>query len=478
MKKILLPCLLAALTLVACQKQKVMEPAATADGTEAAKAQVAAATTSAAEKKQVPEKEINTAVKLQNKVTAPVQKLSAEALRYIYLGVRAVNDGALPNVLHYENDKIYYMCRKVSDDMQRVIRQEWCNNNNNKKFTDAEQEVRYRSLGQMSDTQKRYIGVYDCQNKTKKEMIIADWCAMSKVSATCPVEDNQIIMVYVADSSGSLIHTKVVLFDLDKKTQETIAEYQTFNAFSKIKRLSQDEFLILLAERQQDKNGIKPENKQLAIVYNHKTKKTTEIYQGETMSEKSQDVFAFDCYKDKIYLLMHKLNAGKLQSYLRTLDKNGKQLNEIALPALAKYDSPNQLAVDLLFADDVMFVQFETKRPDLKANQPVVAVLRKSGDNYLLQNTSSMNISSIPKTHPVGTGPYMLLQDKEEESGTQQFYAYYPDKNVFDLVDTQLKYTKTQGNITNWRNDNKQLLFQYIDFNNKADYYLAEIPEK
>lgn len=478
MKKILLPCLLAALTLVACQKQKVMEPAATADGTEAAKAQVAAATTSAAEKKQVPEKEINTAVKLQNKVTAPVQKLSAEALRYIYLGVRAVNDGALPNVLHYENDKIYYMCRKVSDDMQRVIRQEWCNNNNNKKFTDAEQEVRYRSLGQMSDTQKRYLGVYDCQNKTKKEMIIADWCAMSKVSATCPVEDNQIIMVYVADSSGSLIHTKVVLFDLDKKTQETIAEYQTFNAFSKIKRLSQDEFLILLAERQQDKNGIKPENKQLAIVYNHKTKKTTEIYQGETMSEKSQDVFAFDCYKDKIYLLMHKLNAGKLQSYLRTLDKNGKQLNEIALPALAKYDSPNQLAVDLLFADDVMFVQFETKRPDLKANQPVVAVLRKSGDNYLLQNTSSMNISSIPKTHPVGTGPYMLLQDKEEESGTQQFYAYYPDKNVFDLVDTQLQYTKTQGNITNWRNDNKQLLFQYIDFNNKADYYLAEIPEK
>lgn len=479
MKKILLPCLLAALTLVACQKQKVMEPAATADGTEAAKAQVAAATTSAAEKKQVPEKEINTAVKLQNKVTAPVQKLSAEALRYIYLGVRAVNDGALPNVLHYENDKIYYMCRKVSDDMQRVIRQEWCNNNNNKKkFTDAEQEVRYRSLGQMSDTQKRYLGVYDCQNKTKKEMIIADWCAMSKVSATCPVEDNQIIMVYVADSSGSLIHTKVVLFDLDKKTQETIAEYQTFNAFSKIKRLSQDEFLILLAERQQDKNGIKPENKQLAIVYNHKTKKTTEIYQGETMSEKSQDVFAFDCYKDKIYLLMHKLNAGKLQSYLRTLDKNGKQLNEIALPALAKYDSPNQLAVDLLFADDVMFVQFETKRPDLKANQPVVAVLRKSGDNYLLQNTSSMNISSIPKTHPVGTGPYMLLQDKEGESGTQQFYAYYPDKNVFDLVDTQLKYTKTHGNVTNWRNDNKQLLFQYIDLNNKADYYLAEIPEK
>lgn len=477
MKKILLPCLLAALTLVACQKQKVMEPAATADGTEAAKAQVAAATTSAAEKKQVPEKEINTAVKLQNKVTAPVQKLSAEALRYIYLGVRAVNDGALPNVLHYENDKIYYMCRKVSDDMQRVIRQEWCNNNN-KKFTDAEQEVRYRSLGQMSDTQKRYLGVYDCQNKTKKEMIIADWCAMSKVSATCPVEDNQIIMVYVADSSGSLIHTKVVLFDLDKKTEETIAEYQTFNAFSKIKRLSQDEFLILLAERQQDKNGIKPESKQLAIVYNHKTKKTTEIYQGETMSEKSQDVFAFDCYKDKIYLLMHKLNAGKLQSYLRTLDKNGKQLNEIALPALAKYDSPNQLAVDLLFADDVMFVQFETKRPDLKANQPVVAVLRKSGDNYLLQNTSSMNISSIPKTHPVGTGPYMLLQDKEGESGTQQFYAYYPDKNVFDLVDTQLKYTKTQGNITNWRNDNKQLLFQYIDLNNKADYYLAEIPEK
>lgn len=478
MKKILLPCLLAALTLVACQKQKVMEPAATADGTEAAKAQVAAATTSAAEKKQVPEKEINTAVKLQNKVTAPVQKLSAEALRYIYLGVRAVNDGALPNVLHYENDKIYYMCRKVSDDMQRVIRQEWCNNNNKKKFTDAEQEVRYRSLGQMSDTQKRYLGVYDCQNKTKKEMIIADWCAMSKVSATCPVEDNQIIMVYVADSSGSLIHTKVVLFDLDKKTQETIAEYQTFNAFSKIKRLSQDEFLILLAERQQDKNGIKPENKQLAIVYNHKTKKTTEIYQGETMSEKSQDVFAFDCYKDKIYLLMHKLNAGKLQSYLRTLDKNGKQLNEIALPALAKYDSPNQLAVDLLFADDVMFVQFETKRPDLKANQPVVAVLRKSGDNYLLQNTSSMNISSIPKTHPVGTGPYMLLQDKEGESGTQQFYAYYPDKNVFDLVDTQLKYTKTHGNVTNWRNDNKQLLFQYIDLNNKADYYLAEIPEK
>lgn len=477
MKKILLPCLLAALTLVACQKQKVMEPAATADGTEAAKAQVAAATTSAAEKKQVPEKEINTAVKLQNKVTAPVQKLSAEALRYIYLGVRAVNDGALPNVLHYENDKIYYMCRKVSDDMQRVIRQEWCNNNN-KKFTDAEQEVRYRSLGQMSDTQKRYLGVYDCQNKTKKEMIIADWCAMSKVSATCPVEDNQIIMVYVADSSGSLIHTKVVLFDLDKKTQETIAEYQTFNAFSKIKRLSQDEFLILLAERQQDKNGIKPENKQLAIVYNHKTKKTTEIYQGETMSEKSQDVFAFDCYKDKIYLLMHKLNAGKLQSYLRTLDKNGKQLNEIALPALAKYDSPNQLAVDLLFADDVMFVQFETKRPDLKANQPVVAVLRKSGDNYLLQNTSSMNVSSIPKAHPGEREPYMLLQDKEGESGTQQFYAYYPDKNVFDLADTQLKYTKTQGNITNWRNDNKQLLFQYIDLNNKADYYLAEIPEK
>lgn len=478
MKKILLSCLFAALTLVACQKQKVMEPAATAARAEASKAQVAAATASAAEKKQVSEKEINTAVKLQNKVTSPVQKLSAEALRYIYLGVRAVNDGALPNVLHYENDKIYYMCRKVSDDMQRVIRQEWCNNNNNKKFTDAEQEVRYRSLGQMSDTQKRYLGVYDCQNKTKKEMIIADWCAMSKVSATCPVEDNQIIMVYVADSSGSLIHTKVVLFDLDKKTQETIAEYQTFNAFSKIKRLSQDEFLILLAERQQDKNGIKPENKQLAIVYNHKTKKTTEIYQGETMSEKSQDVFAFDCYKDKIYLLMHKLNAGKLQSYLRTLDKNGKQLNEIALPALAKYDSPNQLAVDLLFADDVMFVQFETKRPDLKANQPVVAVLRKSGDNYLLQNTSSMNISSIPKTHPVGTGPYMLLQDKEEESGTQQFYAYYPDKNVFDLVDTQLKYTKTQGNITNWRNDNKQLLFQYIDLNNKADYYLAEIPEK
>ena len=478
MKKILLPCLLAALTLVACQKQKVMEPAATAARAEASKAQVAAATASAAEKKQVSEKEINTAVKLQNKVTSPVQKLSAEALRYIYLGVRAVNDGALPNILHYENDKIYYMCRKVSDDMQRVIRQEWCNNNNNKKFTDAEQEVRYRSLGQMSDTQKRYLGVYDCQNKTKKEMIIADWCAMSKVSATCPVEDNQIIMVYVADSSGSLIHTKVVLFDLDKKTQETIAEYQTFNAFSKIKRLSQDEFLILLAERQQDKNGIKPENKQLAIVYNHKTKKTTEIYQGEIMSEKSQDVFAFDCYKDKIYLFMHKLNAGKLQSYLRTLDKNGKQLNEIALPALAKYDSPNQLAVDLLFADDVMFVQFETKRPDLKANQPVVAVLRKSGDNYLLQNTSSMNISSIPKTHPVGTGPYMLLQDKEGESGTQQFYAYYPDKNVFDLVDTQLKYTKTQGNITNWRNDNKQLLFQYIDFNNKADYYLAEIPEK
>lgn len=50
MKKILLPCLLAALTLVACQKQKVMEPAATADRTEAAKAQVAAATTAAAEK--------------------------------------------------------------------------------------------------------------------------------------------------------------------------------------------------------------------------------------------------------------------------------------------------------------------------------------------------------------------------------------------------------------------------------------------
>lgn len=215
MKKILLPCLLAALTLVACQKQKVMEPAATVDRTEAAKAQVAAATAGAAEKKQVFEKEINTPVKLRNKVAVPVQKLSAEALRYIYLGVRAVNDGALPNVLHYENDKIYYMCRKVSDDMQRVIRQEW--SNDKKKFTDAEQEVRYRFLGLMSDTQKHYLGVYDCQNKTKKEMSIADWCAMSTVSATCPVEDNQIIMVYVAGSSGAIIHTKIVLFDLDKK---------------------------------------------------------------------------------------------------------------------------------------------------------------------------------------------------------------------------------------------------------------------
>jgi len=35
MKKILLSCLFAALTLVACQKQKVMEPAATAARAEA-----------------------------------------------------------------------------------------------------------------------------------------------------------------------------------------------------------------------------------------------------------------------------------------------------------------------------------------------------------------------------------------------------------------------------------------------------------
>lgn len=145
MKKILLSCLFAALTLVACQKQKVMETVATADRTEPSNAQVAAATAGAAEKNQVPETEINTAVKLRDKVVAPLQKLNAEALRYVYLGVRAVNDGALPNVLHYENDKIYYMCRKVSDDMQRVIRQEW--RNDKKKFTDAEQEVRYRFLG-------------------------------------------------------------------------------------------------------------------------------------------------------------------------------------------------------------------------------------------------------------------------------------------------------------------------------------------
>lgn len=306
-------------------------------------------------------------------------------------------------------------------------------------------------------------------------MLVDDWHIMLADYATQVLPGNKLLVIYVSNGQDTKnnINTKIVVLDLDKQTQTTIAEYATFNALSAVKKLNDNEYAMLLTIITDEKQN---KTQQILLHLDSSNNQITEIYRGETMSEKSKDVFAFDCYDGKIYLLMHKLTDGKLTSFIKTVDNQGKELAEIELTALAKYQSPEQLAEDLYIEKDFAFVQFEGKGRAPEANNEPIVMLRRVGDTYEQQNISGMQIVNIPQVHRQGTEPlvmpkYML----DENTETYQYYAFSPETNTFDIWDTKAKREDGSHRALNVAN---QKLFIFASDQESNCKYVIATPAK
>lgn len=384
-----------------------------------------------------------------------LEEFKANDLFYTsYLGIRKVFPNTLPMPLAYQDGKLYYMSDRVPDGISKA---------------DLEHALKNSQIG----PERKYFGFYDVKTKEKQEMLLADWHLMSVDYATQVLPDNKLLVVYVSnDEQGKIkgIHTKIVVLDFKKQTQTTIAEYETFNGLSKVKKLNEHEYVMLLAiQVDKEKNA----TKQILLHFNSADNQVTELYRSEEMSENSQDVFAFDCFEEKIYLLMHKLNSGKLTTYLRTIDKQGKQLNEVELTCLAKYESPEQLVEDLFVEKDFIFVEFEAKGPSKGADNEPIAMLRFVEGNYELQNLDNMQIAKIPQVHRKNNEALVMpkyMQDEQKE--TYQYYAYFPEKNSYDIWDTKLK--REQGSHFALNVQNQQLLLFVSDQDANYQYYWAK----
>ncbi len=391
------------------------------------------------------------APQLRQTLSTEYKSIDAHALEYTsYLGIRKTFPHTLPVPLAYKNDKLFYMSYKVPEGMSK------------KEMDEAHKN---KQIG----PEINHFGYYDYKSKEKFEMPVKDWHMMSMNYATYILPDNRMLLVYVVNESKSKgIHSKVALLDFVQKTQTTLGEYETFNALSTIKKLNDEEVVLFLTV---ETNQKKDETKQIMLKYNCKENKLTEIYQGEVMSEKSKDIFAFTCTDGKIYLLMHQIQEGKLHSFLRCMDKYGKQIEEKPLNALSMYESPEQLAFDMLMDKDMLFVQFEGMAKSLGRKLPAVAILRKVGDDYQLQDTKSMQIDNIPfEPRQSATEPLLMRKTvKDDAKENYQYYAYYPEKNVYDLWD--LGYKRKDGSYSALNIQNKRLFVFRQDQDNKCSYY-------
>lgn len=451
-------------SLAACNQETVQTHTSTKTSknnataeTREAQAQVTT-TRKASDKTNEFAKFIKEAPKLSEKKELKMQELVAKELVYTsYLGLRKTFPNTLPMPLAYENEKIYYMSQRVPDDMSQA---------------DLENAIKNSQVG----PEKHYFGYYDVKKGEKHEIMVDDWHVMLADYATQVLPNNKLLVIYVSNGKNvknSNIDTKIVVLDLDKQTQTTIAEYATFNALSAVKKLNDNEYAMLLTIVTDEKQN---KTQQILLHFDSTKNQIKEIYRGETMSEKSKDVFAFDCYDGKIYLLMHKLNNGKLNTFLCTIDKEGKELTDVELTALAKYESPEQLVEDLYVEKDFLFVQFEGKGRAPEANNEPIVMLRRIGDNYELQNLSDMQIINIPQVHRQATEAlvmpkYML----DENTETYQYYAFSPENNTFDIWDTKSKREDGSHRALNIAN---QKLFVFASDQESNYKYFIATPDK
>lgn len=448
------------ISLTACNQKTVQTHTATATSktnnatAETSEAQAQVTTTSkASEKLNEFAKFVKESPKLGRNIELQMQELLAKELIYTsHLGLRKTFPNTLPIPLAYENDKLYYMSQRVPDGMSAEERDKALKNS-------------------QGGPEKHYFSYYDVKSKEKREVMVDDWHVMLADYATQVLPGNKLLVIYVSNGQDTKnnINTKIVVLDLDKQTQTTIAEYATFNALSAVKKLNDNEYAVLLTiitDAKQDKT------QQILLHFDSTKNQIKEIYRGETMSEKRNDVFAFDCYDGKIYLLMHKLNNGKLNTFLRTIDKTGKELAEFELKALAKYQSPEQLAKDLFVEKDFIFVEFEGKGRVPEANNEPIVMLRRIGDNYELQNLSDMQIINIPQVHRQATEPLVMPKYMiDENTETYQYYAFSPENNTFDIWDTKVKREAGSHHALNIVN---QKLFIFAsDQESNCKYFIA-----
>lgn len=292
------------------------------------------------------------------------RRLDASPLYFTeVLGVRKRYENALPAIIGFQYPYVFY------ERMTAIVE------------------------GTTEDDPAMYIGRYSVETQEVREFALDDFQAATD-EARMVIDENRSVYMYCATGEDGRTVMKIVLFDFSRNSQKLIGTYPVYNVFGYAKKLNEDELIFLLYE------SVESGAQQILLLYNLPDDEIREIYRGPTMggyhtsSSSTKDIWAIDTNNGNIDLFLQQFENGVMRLYLRTIDSNGKILNETALDGLSMYDSVKDTADSLVTKGNYAFIHFsQFDKEESNTNLPS-AILYHMGRDYQLLETeaaSSMN---------------------------------------------------------------------------------------
>lgn len=323
-----------------------------------------------------------------------------------------------------------------------------------------------------------YIGRYSIENKEAQEFPIESFTAISN-EARLVVDENHVVYMYCAIVDGDL-KMIIELFDYLNNTRKIISSHSVQNVFGYAKKLSIHELIFFLYE------STTGGTQQIILKYNINSEALEEIYRSENMGGygnsgiSTKDIWAIDTNSDNIVLLMQQLTDGKMQSFMRTIDKNGNTLSEENLDALYMYNTKEDTADSMTLKGNYAFLHyFQLNKSENNKNSPS-AILYKTDSDYILLETEKSITPKILCGKSSDAIPYLFFKIHENNN---ELFAFDVNINIgysvnFSEAEILDAVSDSLGNlliVTRMENETKWNIFsqKYI---NETLYSTKEEP--
>lgn len=391
---------------------------------------------------------------LRNTIQLNLEKLATDNLSFKRYALGKTLPDGLPTVLAIKNGKLFYMCKKVPDNMSQA-------------------EINNLLRNSQWGAKKYYFGTYDLATKTKQEIKLDDWYLGNENYAYYVLDGNHMLVVYNSTEKSPKfkdVHSKIALLDFSQQSTSLLAEYTSFDfdGISPIRQLAKDKLVFVLDTTT---NFASHEIQQIVLCYDIKATMLSELMRAKPISASEKEIYGLDCQDGNVKLLVK--SYGKY--FLRTLNPEGNQIDELELTDLNELKAAKNYACDFMVDGNFLFVNFEDRNN--KIGNLTAVILRKIGPYYHVQNTEGLHLQSVPTAHrKKPSDPFSMAKSKLNETETYQYYAYYPDENVFDLLDTGLTAKNSQL-YTLIDSDNPKLFVAASSPNDGAAYYLSNWPK-
>ncbi|WEG37255.1 hypothetical protein [Amygdalobacter nucleatus] len=292
-----------------------------------------------------------------------------------------------------------------------------------------------------ADDKTKHIGVYDFKSGIIKRLAVNDIEMDLMGQNNLILDEKHFVYAYVVwpEHPTNERKIKLIMCDFSNKPKfETLAELKLTPQYTQIEKLNEEELAIFF-----HMSSFEGEKRREIYIYNLKLKKFTKIYSetGDTKTVDAKLTYACSCYGGKIHLLMHQSKDGKFKTFIRTLDKNAKQVGEFELTAISDYGSPDETVRSMLFDGDLIFLDwtklyFDGKKT--KRTVPECVVLQKTNDSssYQVLDTSKFELGLPNYHHRQKDEPYIFRSSLAslDPNKKASYFAFYPEDSAIDIL--------------------------------------------